>query len=367
MAKLPTRRKTSAARKPKARTVARKTKGHTIARKPKSRMAKRSNRSIVIDMHGHMVMPDILATTYEHSLYAKSVSKIGPDGKPEPVPEGPMRQMTDMSLRLKQMDDKGIDIQVISPSILHQCTYMLPDDVALAIDGKSNDRVAETVAQYPHRLAGIGTVPLGNAELAAKELERATRQLGLKGVIIASNVNGVDLGDPQNRPFWAKAQELGTVIFVHPAGNPDPRMKKHRMLISLGQPLEEAFALSSLVYDGVMDEFPNLKIAVAHGGGFLPYYAGRYDWIYRNGFSKQLKSDFSSYIRRFYYDTVIFNPDMLEFLASKVPSSHILMGTDYPFGEPKPVEFVRRARKLPKATQDAILGGNAARLMGISI
>jgi len=361
-------RKAAVARKPARKSSAsRKPKHRTVARKPAARVAKKAARPVVIDMHAHMVMPEILACTYQHSLYAKSTQKPGPDGVPEPMPEGPMRQMTDMALRLKHMDERGIDIQVISPSILHQCTYMLDAEEALGIDRKGNDRVAETVAQNPQRLVGIGTVPLQSAEAAAAELERAMRHLGLKGVIIASNINGVDLGDPRNRPFWAKAQELGAAIFIHPAGNTDPRMKKHRMLISLGQPLEETFAISSLAYDGVIDEFPGLKIAVAHGGGFLPFYAGRYDWIYRTGYSNQLKGDFSSYLRSFYYDTVIFNPDMLEFLATKVPPSHIMLGTDFPFGEAKPVEFVRRARRISREVQDDILGSNAARFLGISI
>jgi len=336
------------------------------AHKAPPRRARRSPRPLVIDLHAHMVMPEILATTYEHSLFAKSSRKARPDGKPEQMPESQLRPITDMALRLAHMDERGIDIQVVSPSILHQCTYMLDTEQAIEIDRKSNELVAETVARHPDRLVGLGTVPLQDAQAAAQELERAMTSLGLKGVIIASNVNGIDLGDPHHRPFWAKAQELGAALFIHPAGNADERMVKHRMLISLGQPLEETFAISSLVYDGVMDEFPGLKIVVAHGGGFLPYYAGRYDWIHRSGHSPQLKDEFSSYLQRFWYDSVIFNPDMLEFLAAKVPASHIMLGTDFPFGENAPVEFVRRA-KLPRGLQDDILGRNAARFLGISI
>jgi aminocarboxymuconate-semialdehyde decarboxylase len=335
------------------------------ARNIAARRPKRTPRPLVIDLHAHMVMPDILATTYQHSLFAKSSQQARLDGKPEQMPEGQMRQITDMAIRLKHMDDRGIDMQLVSPSILHQCTYMLDERQAVELDRKSNELVAETVDRHPDRLVGLGTVPLQSAQAAAMELERAMTKLGLKGVIIASNVNGVDLGDARNRPFWTKAQELGAAIFIHPAGNADTRMVKHRMLISLGQPLEETFAISSLVYDGVMDEFPDLKIVVAHGGGFLPYYAGRYDWIYRSGHSPQLRNEFSAYLRRFYYDSVIFNPDMLEFLAGKVPASHIMLGTDFPFGEDRPVEFVRRAKKLPRKVQDDILGRNAARFLGI--
>src|SRR5262249_9387072 len=133
------------------------------------------------------------------------------------------------------------------------------------------------------------------------------------------------------------------------------------------QPLEEAYALSSLIYEGVMDQFPKLKIMVAHGGGYLPFYAGRHDNEYRCGRSPHLKGDFSSYLPRFFYDTVLFNPDMLEFLVTKIPSSHVMLASDNPFAEKRPVEYVRRAKKIGKKEQDAILGANAARLVGISI
>lgn len=361
-------RKLAAAGQPSNKTSAsRAAKNARAARKSAAGVKRRASKPVVIDMHGHMVMPDILAATYRHSLRAQSAQAARTDAAAESLPEAVVRLMSDMAVRIERMDKAGIDIQVVSPSILHQCTYMLDQEEALLIDRKSNDRIAETVSRHPGRLVGIGSVPLQNVAMAVAELKRATLELGLKGAIIASNVNGTELGDPSLRPFWAEAAELGAVIFIHPAGTADPRMRRHRMLISLGQPLEESFAISSLVYDGVMDEFPKLKIAIAHGGGFLPYYAGRYDWIHRSGYSKQLKSEFSGYLRSFYYDTVIFNPDMLEFLAAKVPPRHIMMGTDYPFGENKPVEFVRRARALSRSVQDGILGGNAARILGISI
>ena len=165
-----------------------------------------------------------------------------------------------------------------------------------------------------------------------------------------------------------RPSELGTTIFIHPAGSPDPRMRKHRQLITLGQPLEEAFAMSSLLYEGVMDEFPKLKIVFAHGGGFLPFYTGRHDNDYRNArHPTKLKGNFTSYLPRFYYDTVLFNPDMLEFLATKVPVSHLFMASDYPFAEKRPVEYVRRAKKISQKDQDAILGANCARVLGITI
>ena len=192
-------------------------------------------------------------------------------------------------------------------------------------------------------------------------------ELDLRGVIISSHVNGIELGAERLAPFWAKAEELGAVVFIHPAGSSEERMRRNRLMITIGQPLEEAFALSSLIYEGIADRFPNLKIMGAHGGGYLPFYAGRHDNDYRYGRSPQLKGEFSSYLPRFFYDTVLFNPDMLEFLVTKVPSSHVMLASDYPFAEKQPVEYVRRARKISKRDQDAILGANAAVLFGIAV
>jgi aminocarboxymuconate-semialdehyde decarboxylase len=235
------------------------------------------------------------------------------------------------------------------------------------MDRRSNDRVAEAAAQHPDRLIGLGSLPLHDVALSAAELERCMRDLKLGGVIVSSHINGIELGDARLQPFWAKAEALGAVVFVHPAGSTDKRMLRHRLMITVGQPLEEAFALSSLIYEGIMDRFPKLKILVAHGGGYLPFYAGRHDNDYRYGRSPQLKGEFSSYLPRFFYDTVLFNPDMLEFLVSKVPASHVMLASDYPFAEKRPVEYVRRAKKIGRKEQDAILGANAARLFGIAV
>jgi len=315
----------------------------------------------VIDVHAHVLVPEVMKRTYEHSQYARAVA--GPGGVPEPL----FQRMTDVALRLREMDATGVDIQVISPSIMQQCTYGMEPEEALKMDRLGNDRVAEAVAQHPDRLVGLGSLPLHDVALSVIELERCVRDLNLRGVIISSHVNGVELGDERLRPFWGKAEELGAVIFVHPAGNTDKRMLRNRLMITVGQPLEEAYALSSLIYEGVMDQFPKLKIMVAHGGGYLPFYTGRHDNDYRYGRSPHLKGDFSSYLPRFFYDTVLFNPDMLEFLVTKVPSSHVMLASDYPFAEKRPVEYVRRAKKIGKKEQDAILGANAARLFGISI
>jgi aminocarboxymuconate-semialdehyde decarboxylase len=318
----------------------------------------------VIDFHAHVATEEVFAATYKLSVIGQLRAKAE-GGAIHPMPEGQMARMTDLATRLSDMDAMGVDIQVISPSILHQCTYSLPPHEALRLERIGNDHVAATVAKKPDRLIGLGSVPLQDAALAAQEMERAVRDLGLKGIVVASRVNETEIGDKCLWPFWQRAEALGVPIFIHPAGNPDPRLRRHSLVISLGQPLEEAYAQCSLIYDGVMDAFPGLKIAFAHGGGFIPYYAGRFDWMVRRGTTKGLKSDFSTYLRSFYYESVVFNPDVLERLADKVAASHIMLGTDYPFGEWKPVEFVQSAAQIPEALRRDILGANAARFLGV--
>jgi len=323
-----------------------------------------AGKPIVIDFHAHVATEEVFAATYKLSVIGRLRAKA--EGI-HPMPEGQMARMTDLATRLADMDAMGVDIQVISPSILHQCTYSLEPQEALRLERIGNDHVAATVARKPDRLIGLGSVPLQDTELAVREMERAVGELGLKGIVVASRVNAMELGDPKLRPFWRRAEALGVPIFIHPAGNDDPRLSRHSLLISLGQPLEEAFAQCALIYDGVMDECPRLKIAFAHGGGFIPYYAGRFDWMVRRGTTTSIKAEFSSYLRLFYYESVVFNLDVLERLADKVEASHIMLGTDYPFGEWKPVEFVQSAARIPEAARHDILGANAARFLGLDI
>lgn len=323
-------------------------------------------RPVVIDFHAHIANAEVNAATYGLSVLGR-LRASGEGSAIHAMPEGHWKRMTDLPTRLADMDAMGVDIQVVSANILHNCTYSLPGDEALRLERIGNDAIAETVAKNPDRLVGIGSVPLQSTELAIQEMERATGELGLKGLVIASRAHETDLGDPSLRPFWRRAEALGVPIFIHPAGNPDPRLRKHSMLISLGQPLEEAYAQCSLIYDGVMDECPNLKIAFAHGGGFIPYYSGRFDWLYSRGTTTHINGDVSSYLRTFHYESVVFDPTVLERLADKVETSHIMLGTDYPFGEWKPVELIGNARRIPEAARDAMLGANAARFLGISL
>ena len=324
-----------------------------------------SKKPIVIDFHAHSMTQEVFDATYDLSVLGQIRAQAG--GAVRPLPEKLLQRMINLDLRLADMDAMGVDIQVVSPNILHQCTYGVDPAEGLRLERLNNDYMAEMVAKAPDRLIGIASVPLQDADLAIKELERAVLDLKLKGVVVASRVNEMELGDPALRPFWKRAEALQVPVFVHPAGNPDPRLRRHSLLISLGQPLEEAYAQTSLIYDGVLDDCPNLKIAFAHGGGFIPYYAGRFDWIWRRGSTPQLKHDFSTYLKSFYYETVLFNIDVLEFLATKVDSSKIMLGSDFPFGETHPVEFVMSSKVLSDEVKADILGANAAKFLGVSL
>jgi len=284
-----------------------KNKGKTSTRK----------KPFIIDFHGHIVNPEVFEITQKNSLHSRiglgKQTSLGGNKHSELT----MHRMLDMPHRLRDMNKMGIDMQVISPSLIHHNTEPMAPLRALEIVQKVNDSVAEAVSEHPDRLSGIGIVPLQDAKISAKELDRMVKKNGLRGVQISTVVRGNELGDKTFYPFWRKAEQLNVPVFIHPAGNSDPRLKKFGLAFTVGQPYEEALAMSTLIYEGIMDKFPKLKLLIAHGGGYLPYYAGRQDNAYHSGRDgRTLKRSFSSYIRKFYYETVVFNPDMLDFLAT---------------------------------------------------
>ena len=340
--------------------------------KARSRTRSPRTRRFVIDFHAHMLVPEVVAFARDHLvntglpenlLLTKKVIR-----ETRKWGEAARRRMGDFKLRLKDMDKMGVDIQVLTPSLVHQCTYWADPETSLKMERLTNDRVAEIVTATPDRFVGLGGVPLQSPALAVQELERCVNELGLKGVQISSQAADMELGDERLRPFWAKAVELGAVIYVHPAGLTDRRYEKHQLWNSIGQPLEEAMAMASLFYEGVLDEFPGLKICIAHGGGYLPFYAGRVDRNYLEKPATRLhmtKSP-SRYMKMFSYDSCLYNADMLKYLIQKVGAGRLVMGSDYPVGEKDPVGFIRRTRSISAADKDRILWKNAARLLGIA-
>ncbi len=325
----------------------------------------------VIDFHTHIMVQEV----------ADFVTASRPEDSPEcRLVEGFHRGMgafrkrhprdTEdfVQARLADLDEAGVDVHVISGHIA-QFIHWADVDTAVEMHRLGNDKLAEFVQTNPQRFIGMGMVPMQDVPSAVAELERMVTTLGFRAVLACTNVEGTEIGEQSLWPFWERAEALGVPVMIHPAGFRHPRFRKFLMWNGLGQPIEEAIAMSSLIYEGVLEKYPALKIMVAHGGGFLPYYAGRVDRNFeiRPHETPNITKTPSEYMRQFFYDTAVYNIDMLEFLVEKVGDDQIVLGGDYPVGEDDPVAFIRDSRKLSEETKRKILGENAARLLGITI
>lgn len=270
------------------------------------------------------------------------------------------------SERLAEMDATGVDVQVLSPGP-GQYYYWAEPEMGREAARIINDAIATMAASEPARFAALGTVPLQDARLAVDELHRCVRELGMRGVEIDSNVGGTELSSAALRPFWAAAEELGILVFIHPLGfTHGERLSRHYFTNTIGNPLESTIAISHLIFDGVLDDYPGLKICVAHGGGYLPGYAGRmtHAFRYRDDCRGPHESP-DSYLHRLYYDTVVYDAEQIEWLVRRYGSDHVLMGTDWPYDmrERDPVGLVASVAGLNEEQRNEICGGNATRLL----
>jgi aminocarboxymuconate-semialdehyde decarboxylase len=279
-----------------------------------------------------------------------------------------LARMSDLADRIARMDAMGVDIQVLTASLVHQGLEWADAQTSLRLARTTNDWIARAVAGNPARLVGLGTLPLHVPSLAVAELDRCMRELRLRGVGISSAAGGLELGDPQLAPFWAKAEELGAIVYIHPGGNRDARFKRWHLWNSVGQAFEEAMAIASLIYDGVLERHPKLKICVSHGGGYMPYYMGRIDRNYAEKANTRvnMRRPPVEYLRMLYYDSCVYDQPVLQHLVDKVGADRVVLGSDYPVGEMKPVEFVRGSATLSASQKDRIVAGNAATLLALN-
>jgi aminocarboxymuconate-semialdehyde decarboxylase len=277
--------------------------------------------------------------------------------------------LLDLDLRMRDFEAMGVDAQVISPAP-PLCHYTVPPDVGMKVARMVNEGIAEIMQKDKRRIpAAMGSAPLGaGGAAAAEELEYAITKLGLKGVEILAHVGEKELSDPDFEPFWAKAEALGAVVFIHPNGYTEPRrLARFYFNNVIGNPLDTTVALHYLIFDGVLERYPNLKIIAAHGGGYLPAYSGRIDhaWGARSDSHGSLPNPPSTYLKKFYLDTIVFTPHQLEALVALFGVDKILLGTDYPYdmADYDPVGHIMSA-KLSAEEQAAIAGGNARKLFG---
>jgi aminocarboxymuconate-semialdehyde decarboxylase len=274
--------------------------------------------------------------------------------------------------RIKAMDEQGIDIEALSLNPIFW--YKAEPDLAGQVVKLQNEKLADICAAQPDRFVGLASVALQHPELAAEQLEHAVKQLGLRGALIGGSVNGEELSDAKFHPFWAKAEQLGVLIFIHPQGTPEiaaaGRLKGNGVLENvIGNPLETTIALSHLIFEGTLDSYPGIKICAAHAGGYLPSYAARSDQgclTFPQRCTKTLGKKPTEYLRQLYYDSIVFTPEGLRHLIAEVGASQIVLGTDYPFPWTKTaVDHVLTTPGLSNAERVAILGETAENLLAV--
>jgi aminocarboxymuconate-semialdehyde decarboxylase len=337
-----------------------------VARPARAQAARRAtmvggNRTKVIDVHAHCAVAEAMA------LVGMKL------GDPTPATRPELNMITNVAGRLRAMDEQGIDMEALS---INPYWYKAERDLAKQICQIQNEKLAAACAANPDRFVAYATVALQHPELAVEQLEEGMKKYGLRGAAIGGSVNGEEISDPKLNPFWAKAEQLGAVIFIHPQGtaelNATTRLKGNGLLGNIiGNPLETTIALSHLIFEGTLDLFPGLKICAAHGGGYLPSYAARSDAIlttFPERCTGTLRKKPTEYLRQLYFDSLVFTPEALRHLVAETGADRIVMGTDYPFPWTRTaVDHILATPTLSDAERIAILGGTAAGLLGIKM
>jgi aminocarboxymuconate-semialdehyde decarboxylase len=334
-------------------------------------------KSLVVDIHCHYLNPVVNQKMAPLDPAAHDFSIIFANDLTRETNVKQMRdrapKLTGVTERLADMDRMGVDIQAVCPAPF-QYFYFAEPGLGASTAREVNEGIANLVASHPDRFVGMGTVPLQNAELAVQELDYAVKKLGLRGVEINTNVNGMNLTDPRLglEKFFAKANELGIVVFLHPLGfSQADRLTNHYFNNVIGNPMDTTIAVSHLIFDGVVQRNPKIKFIAAHGGGYIAHYWARMDhaWRARPDCRTVIKRKPSSYLEKFYVDTITFDPDMLRHLIDRYGADHVLLGTDYPYdmGEDDPRGLVASVKKLPVSERRMIEGLNAMKLLKIKV
>jgi predicted TIM-barrel fold metal-dependent hydrolase len=311
---------------------------------------------------------------HAHCLFHEAVDLIGKGANPfNPGVKGADEAFIDVDQRLKAMDAMAVDMEVLS---INPFWYRAERDLASQIVKLQNEKLAELCASKPDRFAAFASIALQYPDLAVQQLETAVKKQGLRGAAIGGSVAGEEFADPKFHPVWAKAEELGAVLFIHPQSPPElaKRLKGNGWLTNIiGLPVETTIALQHLIFEGTLDRFPGLKIIAAHGGGFLASYAPRSDhacFVSPAGCNPdiKLKKKPTEYLNQLHFDALVFTPEALRHLAAQVGASQIMLGSDHPYPwEQHPVDAIFATTTLSDDEKAAILGGNAARLFEFKV
>jgi aminocarboxymuconate-semialdehyde decarboxylase len=323
---------------------------------PPRRVIRLNGRQVrTVDVHAHCLVPEAAALLNQQPNRRDRLPLAG-----EPL-----------AARLAVMDRQGIDLAVLS---INLNWYEADRDLVSRVVTLHNETLADFCSSHRDRFSAFASVALQFPELAAEQLESCVRKLGFRGVAIGTTVAGRELSDPFLRPFWAKAEELGVLVFIHPLATSDPNRRligNGALSNAIGNPLELTIALSHLIFEGTLDRYPGLKICAAHGGGYLPSYMHRSDRscavFPEQCTAGQPKLRPSEYLKRIYYDSIVFTDESLRHLAAEVGARQILLGTDAPYPwVDSPVDALLNARSLTDADRAAMLGGTAIKLLGLT-
>ncbi len=316
-------------------------------------------RAKTIDIHAHCLIPEAQAAAGEKAIAAAGPISMGYPG------------LVLADERMRIMDEQGIDMEALS---INPFWYSLERDVAEKVIEIQNEKLAAYSAAHPDRFVAFASVALQHPDLAVAQLEKAIRRQGLRGVAVGANVAGREFSEAQFHPFWAKCEELGILVFIHPQSTPElrNRFKGSGVLANvIGNPLDTTIALSHLIFEGTLDKFPGLKVCAAHGGGYLGSYAPRSDHgclVFPEQCDKSivLKKKPTEYLKQMYVDNIVFTPEAMRHLGAEIGYDRIMLGSDYPFPwEGHAIDVILNAPGATDAQKVAMLGGTAAKLLGI--
>lgn len=328
--------------------------------------------SRVVDAHAHIIVPEIVRDAAHPEPWRPRVTWTGGRQSIElggRVVRSAVHEFVRIDAILDHLSAAGVDRVVLCPWV-PLLGYHLAAADAYRTGRIQNEALAGLAREHPGRISALGTVPLQDVGVAVRELEHAVKSLRLAGVEVTAGVRGVYVGDIRFRPFWEAAEALGALVFIHPTtrGIDLPVFEEYYLANTVGNPFETTIAAAHLIMAGIMEAHPRLRILLAHGGGAILSLRGRlrHAHTFHAQARATLREPPEASLKRFYFDTVTHDPDVLRTLVDYAGVDRVLLGSDYPFdmGVEHPAEVVR-ALHLPAADEAKILGGNAARLLGL--
>ncbi len=317
---------------------------------------------MIIDFHVHVLEPSVFEATRDKNVF----TGFGTRPPPKFGRGSILREMTVAEAQVERMQRAGIDRSVLSASTVLQGSSWADAATDYDLCRRTNDFIADWVARFPEKFVGSFVLPLQDEGSSLREMDRCAGELGMRVVQLPAHVGGDYLGEQKLRPIWRDILHRDIVAFVHPEGVTDLWFQKYRMWNSIGQPIEEAKCITSIIYEGLLEELSGLKIVLAHGGGMLPHNMGRLDRNVEHmpETMENITRKPSDYLRSFYFDTCLYDPTIAENLIRRVGADRLIMGSDFPVGEMDPLGFID-ALAISDLDRAKIKGDLAVRLLGL--